>query len=342
MKKKRNIASYIFVAVFCIAFPFALSLLNNENPFKISTLVFAITNTITGLGVVFIFNKIISDNSRKSVSQLKKRLIPSFIFFVLAVIVIAFLFMELGLYVLFLLDGYTTSDFLSQIFNMRYTGVIISLAGGIFFGSIVFFYATWKQAVDRQQQLREENLKYRYKTLKAQINPHFLFNSLNTLSEMVYEDAGKADNYIHKLSGTYRYILDNEETDLILLNEEIGFVKQYFDLQKERDGDKIQLEIDFRNADKFKIIPISLQTLVENALKHNSASEADPLKICIYGGDEDYITVSNNMQRKNILNSSHKTGLLNLGERVKLILGKDMAVEIVNNKFTIKLPITRI
>jgi LytS/YehU family sensor histidine kinase len=168
-----------------------------------------------------------------------------------------------------------------------------------------------------------------------------LFNSLNTLSEIVYEDARKADQYIQKLSGIYRYILQNEEIDLVPLNEEIEFVKQYFDIQKVRDNDKIMLEIDFQHASEFKIVPVSLQILVENALKHNSKSETLPLKIRIEMG-YDTILVSNNIQRKNILENTSKTGLVNLRERVKLILDKDLIIEEENNQFIVKLPIVKL
>ena len=205
--------------------------------------------------------------------------------------------------------------------------------------SVFFFFKIWQEAIDREQQLREENLKYKYRTLKTQVNPHFLFNSLNTLSELIYTDAKRADNYTQKLAKIYRYILENEETDLIPLNEELDFVKQYFDLQKERNGDKIQLDIRIENPNNFKIIPISLQILVENALKHNSASKEKPLTIYIYD-DDGYIIVSNNIQRKSTLNTSSGTGLDNLQQRTKLITGKDVILT-QHNLFIVKLPIIK-
>jgi LytS/YehU family sensor histidine kinase len=232
------------------------------------------------------------------------------------------------------MKGWGMENFINRIGP----GAIISLSVGLFVCCIVFFYTTWRQAIEREQKLREENLKYRYRTLKTQVNPHFLFNSLNTLSEIVYADARKADSYIQKLSGIYRYILDNEETDLISLDKEIEFVRQYFALQKERDENKIQLDSCVENADKFKIIPISLQILVENALKHNVISEETPLKIHI-NGDNGFISISNNIQRKSILNNSSGTGLSNLKERVKLITGKEVIINQENNQFTVKLPL---
>jgi two-component system, LytTR family, sensor kinase len=142
------------------------------------------------------------------------------------------------------------------------------------------------------------------------------------------------------LSGIYRYILENEEIDLVPLNKEIEFVKQYFDIQKVRDNDKVLLEIDFQDADEFKVVPVSLQILVENALKHNSRSEKFSLKIRIERSN-DKIVVSNNIQRKSILENTSKTGLFNLKERVKLILDKNLILEEDNNLFIVKLPIIK-
>ncbi len=189
--------------------------------------------------------------------------------------------------------------------------------------------------------MREKNLKYKYINLKTQVNPHFLFNSLNTLSELVYEDPKKADNYIQKLSGIYRYILDYEETDLIPLDEEVMFVKQYLDLQKERVGDKVQLNINIKNVNRYKVMPVSLQTLVENVLKHNSVSENNPLKINICK-EGMFVVVSNNIQKKNVLDNSNGTGLANLKERVKLVTGMEMVVNHNNKEFTVKIPIISI
>jgi LytS/YehU family sensor histidine kinase len=190
----------------------------------------------------------------------------------------------------------------------------------------------------KEQALHEENLKFRYQTLKSQVNPHFLFNSFNTLSELIYSDAKKADNYLQKLSGIYRHILENEEKDLIPLEDDLNFVQQYFSLQKERDDDKIFLSLDIKDTKGCKIMPVSLQLLVENALKHNSFSYEKPLQIKITK-ENDYIIVSNNIQRKNILGNSTRKGLQNLSDRVKLILNKELIVSENDDMFIVKLPL---
>ena len=335
-KNKKTILHLAAAIIFSYGFMIIISLVEHVNSISIRTLIFGTTALLTVLSISYLFKKILDNNSKKSVAQLKRRLIPSFILSLLTTLFLALFFYFLGNYMYSLIQEGMTNAILSLSY-----GATLSLSVGLFVCCIVFFYATWQQAIEREQKLREENLRYRYRTLKTQINPHFLFNSLNTLSEMVYTDAGKADNYIQKLAGIYRFILDNEETDLLLLNEELAFVEHYFSLQKERYGDKIELVVSVENPDKFKIIPISLQILIENALKHNSSSKEKPLKITV-SADNGYLIVSNNIQKKNILSDSSGTGLLNLKERVKLIMNKEMLISQTNGQFIVELPLIAI
>ena len=270
--------------------------------------------------------------------QINKKIIPALLLFYIIAYLIANLSITIGVFGWFLYSGRDLSEFWPHLFQYE-----LNYAGGQFlmwllFFTIAFFYVLWQKSVKKEQKLREENLKFKYRNLKSQVNPHFLFNSLNTLSEIVYEDSKKADNYIQKLAGIYRYILENEDTDLIPLDKEIEFVKQYFSLQKERDNDKILMDIDIYDAGRFKVIPVSLQILVENALKHNSMTQENPLKIQIYYSNG-YVVVSNIIQKKNIFESSPQTGLSNLKERVKLIVGKELIVGRDNNHFLVKLPV---
>ena len=340
MKKNKRTIAFILALIFSIVFSLLFKWVQTGNPFKPETLMYGIIvflNILITGGVAFsIFHK----NANKSTIQVKKNILPSFLLFVLFALVVSLSLVSIGVYIFYLIKGLDTTNFLTQLIHVELSGAIKQFSIWILIGSAFFFYIIWRKAIEREQKLREENLKYRYQNLKSQVNPHFLFNSLNTLSEIVYEDAKIADKYIQKLSGIYRYILENEEIDLVPLNKEIEFVKQYFDIQKVRDNDKILLEIDFQDADEFKVVPISLQILVENALKHNSRSEKLPLKIRIER-NIDNIVVSNNIQRKNILASKLKTGLLNLKERVKLILNKDLIYEENNNQFIVKLPIIK-
>ncbi len=341
MKKNKKIIILIASVVFCAVLAILSKWYTTRNPFQASTI---LTGTLiwlmalAGLSIGRIFFQKIFN---RPVKQLKKIILPAFIFFLLIIFLICLLIISLGVYVFYLINGWDTSNFLNHLFQVEFPWAIKSYSIAIFFASIFFFYNIWRQAINNEQQLREENLKYKYRTLKTQVNPHFLFNSLNTLSELVYEDPKRADSYIQKLAGIYRYILDHEETDMVPLNEEITFIKQYFDLQEERAKGKILLDIFFENTGRFKIIPVSLQILVENALKHNSMSEENPLKIHINDGNG-YVIVSNTIQRKSIMNSSSGTGLANLKERVKLITGTELTIVQENNLFTVKLPIVNV
>ncbi|MDR2039078.1 MAG: histidine kinase [Bacteroidales bacterium] len=339
MKKHKKIRGFVAAVLFSYGIVVLLRWIQDADPFHLPTLIILGTSVlIIVLLINLIVNKMFSSISNMPVVPLKKKLVPSFILFAVFTFFISFTVFFSGMYILYRVEGWDTSQFLTHIFQRQFGGAFLSVTIGVLMAPVAFFYKIWRQAVDREQQLREENLKYKYRTLKTQVNPHFLFNSLNTLSELVYVDAKKADNYIHKLAGIYRYILEHEETDLIPLDEELEFVKQYFELQKERAGNSILLDMDVENASQFNIIPISLQILVENALKHNSASEENPLKICIDNNDG-YIIVSNNMQRKSILNDSPGTGLVNLEQRTKLITGREIIRSQENGLFIVKLPV---
>lgn len=255
--------------------------------------------------------------------------------------IISLSLVSVGVYSFYLIKGLDTSNFINHLFKVELNSAIKQFLIWILLGSAFFFYTIWRKAIEREQMLQKENLKYKYQNLKSQVNPHFLFNSLNTLSELVYDDAERADKYIQKLSTIYRYILENEETDLIPLKQELEFVKQYFDLQKERDNGEIMLKIELDNVENYRIIPVSLQLLVENVLKHNTISQENPLKIEIYFQD-DCVIVSNSIHRRNVLEKSTNTGLLNLKERVNLTIGRKLEVSEENNQFVVKLPIVQI
>ncbi|WP_291529940.1 sensor histidine kinase [Bacteroides sp. UBA939] len=341
MEKNKRIIGLIGAVIFSYGFIMVLNWVHNSDLFNTNTLVLGTTTLIIVLLVSSLFNKILQRITNSPVAQIRKKMKSSLIIFTLSTLVISFTAFFSGLYLFYKVEGLNTDHFIQRIFQKEFAGSIIHTSIGILTGIAIFFYTIWKQAVNRELRLREENLKYKYINLKTQVNPHFLFNSLNTLSELVYEDPKKADNYIQQLSGIYRYILEHEETDLIPLDEEAIFVKQYFDLQKERAGDKVQLNISINNADRYKVMPVSLQILVENALKHNSFSENNPLKISICKEDM-FVVVSNNIQRKNVLDNSYGTGLSNLKERIKLVTGMEMVVNHDNDVFTVKIPIVSV
>lgn len=287
--------------------------------------------------VIFTVNKA----KKYTQSQINKMIIPAVLIFYAAAFLIANLAVLVSVLGWYIYTGTSLKGFWAHMLHQELNHASGSLFLWLMFFTIAFFYILWQKSIKKEQKLLEENLKYRYNSLKLQVNPHFLFNSLNTLSELVYEDPKKADHYIQTLSDIYRYVLENEETELIELEKELEFVQNYFHLQQVRDEGKILMEIDIKHSKGIKIIPVSLQLLVENALKHNTKSKEKPLKIRISLRNEN-IVVSNPIQKKTILESSTQIGLSNLNDRTKIMLGKELEISHENNSFTVQLPIQKL
>jgi two-component system, LytTR family, sensor kinase len=288
-----------------------------------------------------IANKIFNHGTYKHDTSYKKQILSRLIRFYLIVMVIsaAVVFLTIAFAMYYYESSFSYS--LNHFVQYELRGFLISFIIGITIGSVIFFYVEWTQALKRETKLREEKLIFQYETLKSQVNPHFLFNSLNTLSSLVATDAQLSEQFINKLSSIYRYILENRDTDFINLSKELGFVNDYFFLQKIRDNGKIDLMIDVKRPENYEILPISIQLLVENALKHNAATREKPLAIKIYQESENLI-VENILQPKMHLEPSSKTGLKNLSERVKLVLNKEVQVESGNGIYKVKIPVKQI
>lgn len=193
----------------------------------------------------------------------------------------------------------------------------------------------------RSEQRKRHEAQYSYLRLKQQIEPHFLFNSLNTLGNIVETDRkDQAVQYIQKLSGVYRYLLDKEQRPTVLLEEELHFVEMYADLIKVRYPKGIEWEeaISEEIAARRKIIPCALQLLVENAIKHNSFTADSPLRIQIRTTD-DYIVVRNNRQPKLNAHPSTGNGQKYIRERYHDEIGKEIVVLEEPETYTVKLPL---
>jgi hypothetical protein len=271
--------------------------------------------------------------------KFKQKMIVRLILFFLLVLVIATLFF-IGMYTtLFLVNGNDFSHFFGSLMNMEMKGFFAATLIGFSLGALFFFYTQWAEALKREQKLTQEKLIFQYETLKSQVNPHFLFNSLNSLSSLVRKDPDLSEQYIQKLSTIYRYILENDDKELVPLSAEIEFVRNYFYLQKIRDEEKIELKMELSEIENIQILPVSLQLLVENALKHNAATRKQPLEIVIHFEGLDKIVVRNNLQKKTQLNGSSKIGLKNLKERSRLILNRNIEILETADEFVVKIPV---
>jgi hypothetical protein len=203
------------------------------------------------------------------------------------------------------------------------------------------FFRDWKTESMRVQMLEKENAIARFENLKAQINPHFLFNSLNTLSNLVYTDSDLADEYIQEFSRIYRYILDNLDRTVVNLADELDFARSYLFLQRIRYGKSLENEIDIEAEYLDYFVPaMSLQLLLENCVKHNAITNGRPLTIEIFAA-EDYLVVRNNYQKKDIPGGSTGIGLANLRRRYEYLSGREPVFKIDGNHYIAKIPLIK-
>jgi len=226
----------------------------------------------------------------------------------------------------------------SIIRSVPYT-LLISFIISLIYTAIGFFRA-WKNSFIQAEKLKAEMMAYKYESLRNQINPHFLFNSLNVLSDLVYVDQAMAVKFIQQMSDLFRYVLDSRDKELVPLKDELEFIRSFTFLLKTRFEDKLVIENDVpANSDDF-IVPMTLQLLIENAVKHNEVSEAFPLRIEIRK-NEDYLEVENNLQLKNVGEDSKKTGLKNIIQQFAFF--SDRPIEIISSEenFLVRVPILK-
>lgn len=277
-------------------------------------------------------------NFDKSPGEITRIVLFRFLIFLagcmLASIIIFILLQYVGLWI----NGENLSE---VVYNFIHFGILIwfkSTIKGLSVGAIIFIVLLWQASLKREQKLREEKLIFQNETLKTQVNPHFLFNSLNTLSALVSTRQDVAEEFINRLSSIYRYIIENSSKDRVPLSVELSFIRDYFFLHKIRDDGKILLEVQVNENDNSEILPVSLQILVENAVKHNKATRESPLKISIYIENK-HVIVKNNLQKMGVQLTSTKIGLKNLAQRVSLITGKVLIIEETNTDFIVKIPL---
>lgn len=219
--------------------------------------------------------------------------------------------------------------FTSFVFNL----VILSLLH-------LYAYNSNKQQKALNVEIGKKNkARYQYIQLKNQLNPHFLFNSLNVLDYLIFEDQKRASEFVRKLSSVYRYLLKNEELKAVSFAQEIDFVIQYYDLLKERFSDGLFLNIEIPvECYNYHIIPGGMQMLVENAVKHNKICVEEPLNINIYIEDN-FIVVKNNLQLRLTTIESAGFGLKSIKSQYLYLYKKDIKVESGKNYFKVSLPI---
>jgi len=309
--------------------------------------------TLKGSSMVFLFSAMYSftlglgngmindflDTKFNWVKETNKRVwagvIATVIYTIIAILIIHYV-----MYVVFM--GIKFENFFKgDLIFAHLFAIVLSLGIAAFFHAKGFM-VNWKASIKQestQQQIVAKTETAKFETLKSQIDPHFLFNSLNVLTSLIGENPNQAEKFTTKLSKVYRYVLEQRNKELIPLDEELKFARTYMELLQMRFEDAVKFNIPtmVSNSD-LKIVPLSLQLLLENAVKHNVVSSAKPLEISIFEQDG-FLQIQNNINPKEAIGKSTKVGLRNIADRYGLITDKNVRIENNNKTFTVSLPL---
>ena len=209
------------------------------------------------------------------------------------------------------------------------------------FYELLLFMEALRKATQEAEQLKKINVMMQLESLKSQVKPHFLFNSLNTLTGLVEKDTPGAVKFIAELSNVYRYLLQSSEKELIQLSQELQFTQAYFFLLQTRFGGgiRLQVNVDEKYLTHF-IPPLTLQMLLENAVKHNQVSVRKPLLVTIKG-EKTELVVTNNFQPKRSVATSNGMGLSNIAAKYKLLNHPDVVILSEDEAFTVRVPLIK-
>jgi sensor histidine kinase YesM len=283
-------------------------------------------------GMIFITNTL-----EKKLPWLKSP-VKRLIYQVLSLTLFSGLIMFIGFYTwISLTEGLSFKSAIEEIIPpLKVTYIFMFLS--LLIGSTILFFKNWREATIQQEMLKRAHLALQYQSLKDQVRPHFLFNSLSSLVTLINTDAEKATLFVHKLSDVYRYVLEQRENELVPLKEELKFLEDYIYLQKIRFGENLQVENQLDLDLKHMVIPLSLQMLVENAIKHNEVSADHPLHIEILSTGHNHIIIKNSLKKKEVSEDSLGMGLNNLKTRLAFFSDEPMQVIEEEDAFIVKIP----
>ncbi len=225
----------------------------------------------------------------------------------------------------------------SENLTFYYMAFLIALVLTLIFYS--FFYYRYRQENKvKEQKIIAGTASAKFDALKNQLDPHFLFNSLNVLTSLIEEDSVQAQKFTTSLSKVYRYVLEQKNKDLVTVDEELEFARTYVRLLKMRFEDSIIFHIpDHSNNPEAKIVPLSLQLLLENAVKHNVVTSKRPLQIKVFERNG-MLCVSNNLQEKQVVKKSSGVGLHNIQQRYQILTDKKVIINKTASEFSVQLP----
>jgi LytS/YehU family sensor histidine kinase len=240
----------------------------------------------------------------------------------------------------------TVMDWLSENPNENDPNPIVTFISAFLMSALLIilyeaisFYIQLQKTVAEKAELERQNVESQLEGLRNQVNPHFLFNSLNTLAYLIPEDSDKAVRFLQQLSNVYRYVLESREAKIIPLQKELEFLDAYVFLLKERFGDNFRVRVDHSVQEEgIAIVPLTLQMLFENAIKHNVISVEKPLTIELFR-ENGTLIVRNNLQKKNQVMDSTGVGLQNIQNRYRMLTDKEVGLIASQQYFTVALPI---
>ncbi|MDX1314065.1 MAG: histidine kinase [Eudoraea sp.] len=254
------------------------------------------------------------------------------VFFTMLGILVIRIFLEM--YV----EGESWEEFIAEERIVHYyVALLITLVVTVFFHAVHFY------KLSRDKQIKEQKIiagtaSARFDALKNQLDPHFLFNSLNVLTSLIEEDSAQAQKFTTSLSKVYRYVLEQKNKDLVTVDEELQFARTYVRLLKMRFEDSIVFDIpeEASNPDA-KIVPLSLQLLLENAVKHNVVTGSKPLHIKVFEQDG-YLVIHNNLQEKSVVKKSSGVGLRNIQQRYQILTDRQVVIDKSRDAFQVSIP----
>ncbi|MDV6168056.1 histidine kinase [Flavobacterium sp. DG1-102-2] len=230
--------------------------------------------------------------------------------------------------------AYFETETLSNYYTATIITVVLTGATHAF-----YFYKRYQENKVKEQKIIAGTASAQFESLKNQIDPHFLFNSLNVLSSLIEENPDNAQRFTTSLSKIYRYVLEQKDKELISVQEELSFAKTYMNLLKMRFENSLSYELPEKQPDsECKVVPLSLQLLLENTIKHNVVSPQRPLHITIFE-ENGYLVVGNNLQKKEVLQDRRGVGLQNIVSRYAILTSRNVLVEASDEYFRVKLPI---
>ncbi|RAJ16844.1 LytS/YehU family sensor histidine kinase [Olleya aquimaris] len=245
----------------------------------------------------------------------------------------------LRFFILVILKGYDASTFFAGekfIFYWFSLTISITITAAFY---IVYYLKSRQDTKVKEQKVIAGTASAKFDALKNQLDPHFLFNSLNVLTSLIEENPDSAQKFTTSLSKVYRYVLEQKNKDLVTVDEELQFAKTYMSLIKMRFEDSIVFDIpEQAQHPESKVVPLSLQLLLENAVKHNIVTSSKPLHIKIYESNGNLIVV-NNLQTKDIVKKSSGVGLENIKQRYQLLTNKRVSISQDNTSFKVAIPI---